>query len=219
MNVPSVLFWNNRLFDMEMQNDSKGDNIPKRARFYQGLLDSPVLKSGKHTKYRQLSSSIIIFITQDDLWKKDLARYTFTEQCEEIRGLHLEDGTTKIFLNMTSENGSKELVSLLKYMKDTTLDNPEILVKDERLIELDAIVTEVRESEEWEAVQMNIMEIAMERGLERGLEQGLEKGIEQGENRLNLLYENLFRENRVDDIKRSMKDVEYRRKLYTEYHI
>lgn len=210
---------NNRLFDMEMQNDSKGDNIPKRARFYQGLLDSPVLKSGKHTKYRQLSSSIIIFITQDDIWKKDLAKYTFTEQCEEIRGLHLEDGTTKIFLNMTSENGSKELVSLLKYMKDTTLDNPEILVKDERLIELDAIVTEVRESEEWEAVQMNIMEIAMERGLERGLEQGLEKGIEQGENRLNLLYENLFRENRVDDIKRSMKDVEYRKKLYIEYHI
>lgn len=206
---------NNRLFDMEMQNDSKGDNIPKRARFYQGLLDSPVLKSGKHTKYRQLSSSIIIFITQDDIWKKDLAKYTFTEQCEEIRGLHLEDGTTKIFLNMTSENGSKELISLLRYMKDTTLDNPEILVKDERLIELDAIVTEVRESEEWEAVQMNIMEIAMERGLERGLE----RGIEQGENRLNLLYENLFRENRVDDIKRSMKDADYRKKLYKEYDI
>ena len=78
-----------RLFDMEMQNDVRGDDIPKRSRFYQGLMDTPILKSGKSTKYRQLPSSIIIFITQDDIWEKDLARYTFTEQCEEIQGLHL----------------------------------------------------------------------------------------------------------------------------------
>ena len=44
------------------------------------------------------------------------------------------DGTTKIFLNMASKNDSKELISLLQYMKDTRLDNPEIKVKDERLI-------------------------------------------------------------------------------------
>ena len=89
--------------------------------------------------------------------KKDMAKYTFTEQCEEIAGLHLEDGTKKIFLNMTSKDGSKELVSLLQYMKNTSLNNPEIESKDERIIRLDEIVTEVKESEEWEAVQMNIL--------------------------------------------------------------
>lgn len=204
-----------RLFDMEMQNDSKGDNIKKRSRFYQALLDTPVLKSGKNTKYRMLPSSVIIFITLEDIWERDLAKYTFTEQCEEIQGLHLEDGTTKIFLNMTSKNGSKELVSLLQYMRDTTLENPEILIKDKRLVELDGIVREVKESEEWEAVQMNIMEIAME----KGIEQGMEKGIEKGEERLNLLYEKLLFENRLDAIQRSMKDGEYRRKLYAEYNI
>lgn len=201
----------NRLFDMEMQNDSKGDNIPKRARFYQGMMDTPVLRSGQDTRYRQLPSSIIIFITQEDIWKKDLARYTFTEQCEEIPGLHLEDGTTKIFLNMTSKNGSQALVSLLQYMRESHLDNPEIIVKDKRIEELDRIVTEVKESEEWEAVQMNIMEIAMEKGIEQG--------IEQGEERLNLLYEKLLHEDRIDDIRQSMKDGEYRKKLYMEYHI
>ena len=36
----------------------------------------------------------------------------------------LLDGTAKIFLNMTSKNGSKELVSLLQYCKESTLDNP-----------------------------------------------------------------------------------------------
>lgn len=55
----------------------------------------------------------------------------------------LGDGTTKVFLNMASENGSQELVSLLQYMKDTRLENSRIIVKDERILELDRIVKEV----------------------------------------------------------------------------
>ncbi len=170
----------NRRFNMEMQNDSNSDNIPKRSRYYQGMLDTPILKSGKETKYKELPSTVIIFITQEDIFKMDLAKYTFTEQCEEVEGLHLEDGTTKIFLNMSSKKGSKELVSLLQYMKETTLENPNILVKDKRILELDNIVSEVKESEEWEAVQMNILEIGIEKGREEGIEKGIEKGIEQG---------------------------------------
>lgn len=41
-------------------------------------------------------------------------------------GLHLDDGATKIFLNMSSFHGSQELVSLLQYMKETRIDNPNI---------------------------------------------------------------------------------------------
>ena len=90
--------------------------------------------------------------------------YTFTEQCEEVPGLHLDDGTKKIFLNMTSRNGRPELISLLQYMKNTTLDNPEIIVNDKRIQSLDKIVNEVKQSEEWEAVKMNILEIGIEKG-------------------------------------------------------
>ena len=157
-----------RQVNMEMENHAGNDNVVKRSRYYQGLLDSPILKSGKKTKYKGLPATIIIFITQEDIFGKDRAKYTFTEQCEEIEGLHLEDGTTKIFLNMSSKNGSKELVSLLQYMKNTKLDNPEIQVKDERIVELDKIVSEVKESEEWEAVQMNILEVGISRGISRG---------------------------------------------------
>ncbi|MDE6700440.1 MAG: hypothetical protein K2K10_05425, partial [Acetatifactor sp.] len=92
----------------------------------------------------------------------------------------LEDGTRKIFVNMTSRNGRPDLVSLLQYMKNTTLDNPDILVKDERILDLDRIVGEVKQSEEWEAVKMNILEIGLEQGIERGMAQGIEQGIEQG---------------------------------------
>ena len=62
-----------------------------------------------------LPSTVIIFITQEDIFSCDLAMYTFTEQCEEVAGLHLDDGTKKIFLNMASKNGRPELISLLQY--------------------------------------------------------------------------------------------------------
>ena len=91
-------------------------------------------------------------------------------ELKEVKDLHLEDGTTKIFLNMSSKNGEPVLVSLLQYMKHTTLENPEILVKDERLTQLDDIVTEVKQTEEWEAVRMSILSIGLERGEQIGLE-------------------------------------------------
>ena len=169
----------NRRFNMEMQNDTKGDDVRKRSRFYQGMLDTPILKSGKETKYKHLPSTVIIFITQEDIFGKDLAKYTFTEQCEEIAGLHLEDGTTKIFLNMSSKNGTPELVSMLQYIKETRIDNPEILVKDSRILELDKIVTEVKSSEEWEAVQMNILEVGIEHGLQKGVRLHLMEQVEK----------------------------------------
>lgn len=213
----------NRQFNMEMQNSSRDDNIPKRTRFYQGLLDTPILKSGKNTKYKNLPSTVIIFITQEDIFGKDLAKYTFTEQCEEIVGLHLEDGTKKIFLNMTSKNGSKELVSLLQYMKDTDIDNPEILVKDERILELDKIVTEVKQSEEWEAVQMNILEIGIKKGeevgIEKGIEEGRKEGRAEGEKRVNRLIQILLEQSRSDEIQRAVSDKEYQKKLFEEFNL
>jgi len=169
-----------RQFNMEMQNNSKQDDLPKRSRFYQSLIDTPILKAGRKTKYKHLPPTVIIFITQEDIFGKNQAKYTFTEQCEEVSGLKLEDGTTKIFLNMTSKNGSQELVSLLQYMKETRIDNPEILVKDSRILELDEIVTEVKESKEWEAVHMNFMEYCLEEGRRIGQEVGMAEGMAQG---------------------------------------
>ena len=157
-----------RQFVTEMQNDTQNDDVRRRSRFYQGLLDTPILKAGKKTKYRELPSTIVTFITQEDIFGLDRAMYTFTEQCEEIQGLHLGDGTKKIFLNMSSKNGRAELVSLLQYMKKSELDNPEILVRDERIMNLNRIVEEVKKSEEWEDVRMSIYSVGVEDGIERG---------------------------------------------------
>ena len=162
-----------RHYATEMQNDTEKDDVRRRARYYQGLLDTPLLKSGRETRYRHLPSTIVTFITQEDIFGRDLAKYTFKEQCQEIAGLCLEDGTTKIFLNMTSRNGEPTLVSLLQYMKKTRLDNPDVVIRDERIRKLDEIVTEVKQSEEWEAVKMSILSVGIERGREAGLAEGL----------------------------------------------
>ena len=100
--------------------------------------------------------------------------------------LYLEDGTSKIFLNMKSKNGPPELISLLQYMKKTTLDNPEILVKDERIVELDKIVQEVKESEEWEELQMSILSIGVEKGRLEGRQEGIQEGIQVAKQALRL---------------------------------
>lgn len=41
---------------------------------------------------------------------------------------------------------------------------------------MDKIVREVKQSEEWEAVEMNIFEIGVERGKELGIEKGMKHG-------------------------------------------
>ena len=175
----------NRQFNMEMQNDVRQDDLRKRSRFYQGMLDTPILKSGKETRYRMLPSTVIIFITQEDIFGRDRAKYTFTEQCEDVPDLKLDDGTTKIFFNMESKNGAPELISMLSYMKDTRLNNPDILVKDKRIVELNDIVEEVKDSEEWEAVKMNILEIGIEKGMQQGAEKKMlelvEKKLKKGQ--------------------------------------
>jgi hypothetical protein len=59
------------------------------------------------------------------------------------------------------------------------LENPELLVEDPRITKLDSIVTEVKESEEWESVRMSIYS----RGIEVGEKIGEERGEARGEAR------------------------------------
>ncbi len=149
--------------------------------------------------------------------------YTFRERCEGEPKVLLEDGTSKIFLNMTSHKGRPELVSLLQYMKDTTLENQNVTIKDRRILDLDRIVNEVVQTEEWEAVKMNILEIGlaqgMEKGLAQGMETGLKKGIREGEERLAQLLRLLKSAGRNEEADRVIFDEEYRKQLYQEFKI
>lgn len=105
----------NRSFDIEMQV-ADSDNISKRMRYYQGLIDADKLKHGQH--YSALTDSYIIFICPFDRFKRGRHIYTFRERCNEDPSLFLEDGATKIFLSTkgTLNDISPELKNFLNYI-------------------------------------------------------------------------------------------------------
>lgn len=93
------------VYNIEMQNINK-DNIPKRGRYYQDLIDLDLLEKGAY--YEDLNKSMVIFICTFDLYKLDYYKYTFTYKCDEVLGLGYGDETTKIIINT---HGIKENIS------------------------------------------------------------------------------------------------------------
>ncbi len=75
-----------RMFDVELQVANTNE-LPERARYYQGVMDVDTLKAGQ--KYRELRESHVIFICLDDIFKNGLPINTFENIC-------LEDGKTKL---------------------------------------------------------------------------------------------------------------------------
>jgi predicted transposase/invertase (TIGR01784 family) len=88
-----------KIYDVEMQKRNEG-NIPKRTRFYQALMDAPLLKSGEKG-FDNLNATCIVMICTFDLFGHGKYRYTFENQCKEVPGLNLGDESTKIILNTT----------------------------------------------------------------------------------------------------------------------
>ena len=100
------------VYNLEMQAIKKSD-IPKRSRYYQGVIDTDNFKEG--ADYNSLNKSIIIFICRFDLFKKGRPIYTFKSFCEEEVGLELGDEATRIFINskwiLDKEKWDKSLVT------------------------------------------------------------------------------------------------------------
>lgn len=106
----------NRVFDVEMQVKNTGE-LPERARYYQGVMDVDMLKSGE--PYRALKETHIIFICLKDIFGQGLAHYTFENTCVEKPCLKLNDRSHKHFFaaeNYDKIKGDRELKAFLKML-------------------------------------------------------------------------------------------------------
>ena len=147
-----------RIFDVEMQNRNEG-NIPKRTRFYQALIDSPLLKSGERG-FDKMNPLYIIIICNYDPYGERKYCYTFENQCREGPGLRLGDGVTKLLLSTKGENEEevpKELVDFLNYVTESNEKGlPDEC--DERLKRLHESIQEIKESADMEVEYMKMEE-------------------------------------------------------------
>ena len=166
-----------RSFDVEMQlTDS--DNLAKRIRYYQGLIDIDKLKRGQH--YSALGESFIIFVCTFDRFKLGRYIYTFQERCTENPNLLLNDGATKVFLNTKGTVGDvpPDLKAFLDYV-DCGVVSGKFVKK------LDAAVKSIKRNEkvrhDFMTLQMALLEERMEGELQ-GEERGRAKGLELGRN-------------------------------------
>jgi len=105
-------------YDVEMQTtDYPNDELAKRTRYYQSMIDADTLKKGKH--YSELKETYIIFVCTFDPFKKGRRLYTFRNYCKEDKKLEMGDGSTKIFLNSQGKGDKidRDVEAFLNLMK------------------------------------------------------------------------------------------------------
>lgn len=130
-----------RVFDLEIQTTSN-KNLPRRSRYYQGLIDLNTIEKGAN--YKELKESFIIFICTFDPFHQGMAQYTFENLCLEDTELKLDDGAKKIFFNTNGYTRAEDedVKEFLKYVNGEKSDNPFVKQIEDK-------VAQVKANKEW----------------------------------------------------------------------
>ena len=156
-------------YDIEAQKQNHPD-LPKRARYYQAMMDIDFLRPGK--EYTELKNNYIIFICLRDLFGKGLPVYTFRNRCDEDNSVILGDCTTKVFLNAAEcdKIEDKELKAFMEYVKTGQAETPYTDF-------INKMVKDAQENPYWKREYMDAMMAAVHQ------EKEMRKAEEQGEHK------------------------------------
>ena len=165
----------NTVFNLEMQT-SDNRNLPKRMRYYQGVIDLNILQKGQD--YTKLKKSYVIFICTFDPFGEGRQIYTFCNTCQENTALTLDDDAVKIILSTkgTMDDVSPEMKRILDYIDGKG-------ASDEYTKQLEEAVRSARQNETWRLGYMTLeyeYRQRYEEGLKEGKEEGLKEGKEEG---------------------------------------
>jgi predicted transposase/invertase (TIGR01784 family) len=158
----------NTVFNLEMQT-SDNRNLPKRMRYYQGVIDLNILQKGQD--YTKLKKSYVIFICTFDPFGEGRHIYTFCNICQENTALTLDDDAVKIILSTkgTMDDVSPEMKRILDYIDGKG-------ASDEYTKQLEEAVRSARQNESWRLGYMTL-EYEYRQRYEEGLKEGEETGI------------------------------------------
>ena len=160
------------VFNIEMQTSKDMEELVKRTRFYQSILDMYHLQKGQ--KYMTLNDSYIIFICTFPVFSGDRHKYTFKNICMEEHDILLNDGAVKLFLSTkgTQNDISKPLQAFLDY-----IDGQEAI--DELLKDIDQEVYKVKHCEAWKE-EYKMLSMDHYTYWKEGVAEGIEQGMAQG---------------------------------------
>ena len=160
------------VFNIEMQTSKDMEELVKRTRFYQSILDMYHIQKGQ--KYTTLNDSYIIFICTFPVFTGDRHKYTFRNICIEEHDIELNDGATKLFLSTkgTQNDVSKPLQAFLDY-----IDGQE--ATDELLRDIDDAVHEVKHCEAWKE-EYSMLSMDHYKYWKEGVAEGIAEGLAQG---------------------------------------
>ena len=161
------------VFNIEMQTSKDMEELVKRTRFYQSILDMYHIQKGQ--KYTTLNESYIIFICTFSVFMGNRHKYTFRNVCIEDHDIALNDGATKLFLSTkgTQNDVSKPLQAFLDY-----IDGQE--ATDELLRDIDDAVYEVKHCEAWKE-EYSMLSMDHYKYWKEGMTEGIAEGLAQGE--------------------------------------
>ena len=160
------------VYNVEIQTRMKKKVIlPKRSRYYQGMIDLNHINKGED--YDTLKKSFVIFICTFDPFGKGLHRYTFETRCKEDSQLVLQDEAYKIFFNTkgNKEDITKEAKAFLEYLDGKESDDEFV----ERLAEE---VKKVKRNEKWRRDYM-MLYMRDKENREEGRQEGRQEGQER----------------------------------------
>lgn len=110
---------NDKPYDIEIQRSDKGAS-PQRARYNNSVLDTYLLEKGKD--YSSLIETYVIFITENDVLKKNLPLYHIERTVLETNEL-FDDGSHIIFVNGQYTNNDTEIGKLMHDFRCTNADD------------------------------------------------------------------------------------------------
>lgn len=163
-----------KIYNIELQtSDTK--ELPERSRYYQGVIDVDLLKSGQ--KYKDLKTAYIIFICVDDIFGNGLPKYTFENLCLEDKEIKLNDRTQKLFF--ISKNCDKLLNAEQRAFLSMVTSNKSSNAFTDKI---NALVNDAKRNTQWRKQFMDwerektyIREDAIEEGM-------LQKALETARN-------------------------------------
>ena len=214
MQVTPFKFWNNRVI------------------FYLGKMYTEQIKEGR--RYEDLKPCIHVSILNFNLFPEDDVCFREIAFCDLTTRQKYTDLLEIYVVELKKlPPEQKEEPLIIKWMRFLSAESKEDFEKmagediyiNEAYEVLQKLSADERKRLEYEARQKAILDYnsqmssAKEEGIQIGEKRGEARGEIRGIKKVNDLYENLMRDNRLDDLKKAIVDEAYRKKMYEEYKL